>query len=69
MAVVLTPLGKAVVGIAKWVVAPLIVAYIGYTFIGPRIGAKDPNPVKKVRPKNQAPKSEHGQQFKDIRTN
>lgn len=72
MAVVLTPLGKAVVGIGKWVVVPVIVGYIGYTFIGPRIGAKDAKEdaaAAKARKLKQSPKSERGREFQNIRTN
>jgi hypothetical protein len=71
MAVVLTPLGKAVVGISKWLVVPVIVGYIGYAFIGPRIGAKDPkdDSAAKARAAKQNPKSERGKEFQDIRTN
>jgi hypothetical protein len=46
MAVELTPLGKAVFGSLKWVIAPLLAAYIGYAMIGPRVGG---NIVKKLR--------------------
>lgn len=62
MAVVLTPLGKFVVFTAKWIIAPLSAAFIGYVLIGPRIGGNIEKSVRKIpvlsRINPETPKSE-----------
>ena len=62
MAVVLTPLGKAVIGTVKWLVVPLCAALIGYVLIGPNIGKPT---VKKASIEGNL--SENGKKFRDIR--
>ena len=62
MAVVLTPLGKAVVGTVKWLVVPLCAALIGYVLIGPNIG----KPVEK-KAQAESKLSENGKKFRDVR--
>jgi hypothetical protein len=48
MAVELTPLGKVVVGIFKWVVVPACAAFIGFALIGPRIGGRVADSMNKI---------------------
>lgn len=77
MAVELTPLGKVVVGILKWIVVPVCAAFIGFALIGPRIGGKVADSMKKIpglskekaQPKQpSAPKpSKHALEFEKIR--
>ena len=62
MAVVLTPLGKAVVGTVKWLVVPLCAALIGYVLIGPNIG----KPAEK-KAAVESNLSENGKKFRDVR--
>jgi len=62
VAVVLTPLGKAVVGTVKWLVVPLCAALIGYVLIGPNIG----KPVEK-KTQVESKLSENGKKFRDVR--
>ncbi|MBS1726827.1 MAG: hypothetical protein JST51_08915 [Armatimonadetes bacterium] len=42
MAYKLTPLGKAVVFIGKWIALPLLFVLIGYSIIGPAFGGSKP---------------------------
>jgi len=62
VAVVLTPLGKAVIGTVKWLVVPLCAALIGYVLIGPNIG----KPAEKKAP-SEGNLSENGKKFRDVR--
>ena len=64
MARQLTPLGKAVVTILKWVAIPLLVAFIGYS-LGPLIL---PSGTKaKVKDEQKNPQSKQGKQFQSVR--
>lgn len=77
MAVELTPLGKVVIGICKWVLVPACAAFIGFALIGPRIGGKVEDSMKKIpglnkstpKPKGpEAPKpSKRALEFEKIR--
>jgi hypothetical protein len=48
MAIELTPLGKGVVIIVKWLIVPLFAAFIGYALIGPRIGGSVAKKMKSI---------------------
>lgn len=67
MAVVLTPLGKAVVGTTKWILVPLAIGFIGYKFIGPSIGASDKPKPSAAKAKRNLPISENGKAFREVR--
>jgi hypothetical protein len=67
MAVQLTPLGKIVVGTFKWVVVPVLVAFVGLKLIGPNIGGGAPSPTVQQKPKNTAPQSENSKKFQEVR--
>jgi hypothetical protein len=62
VAVVLTPLGKAVVGTVKWLIVPLCAALIGYVLIGPNIGKPAPKSTTV-----ESKISENGKKFRDVR--
>ena len=67
MARQLTPLGIAVIGTAKWVVLPLVLALIGYILIGPNIGSK--TETKPAAAKRSSELSKQGQKFQSVREN
>ena len=65
MARQITPFGKVVFGILKWVGIPLIAMLIGLYIIGPNIGSKD---EPKNEPAQQKPNlSTQGQKFQSVR--
>lgn len=77
MAVELTPLGRAVFGTLKWVGAPLLAAYIGYAFLGPRVGGSVVKRLKRLpgvstnveneTPETQPRTSDKAKKFQEIR--
>ncbi len=65
MARQITPFGKVVFGILKWVAIPLIALLLGLYVIGPNLGSKD-------KPKNETAQkkpnlSTQGEKFQSVR--